>query len=380
MGLLTQILWYMFYFTIGAVIEYFNLKFDLFKKFEKLIITMKKYINKSYVYYLLLVSVIILTIIGGYEPEKYNFVYLGLTAILIIVNFLMFSETNEMRKAQTQPNVYVAIQPVDELSYFIELFVQNIGLGSACNINFEVSDFHYTETHLLSEVYLIKNGIGYLAPNQKMQVFIMQSYEVFEFNSKDPVNIIINYTDENGDKFKSEYKIDFMSIKDVQRMKDTYTNFESALLVDTKKISKSIEDISSNIKTIANTSIDTIGYMYTNKLIFTTENVDERIKIAKALVLKILLNFYYEWDYSTHINGLIPVSTFKVQSIQFFDVAASIADLLPQKISDDLLSLSIDIISLINLSLYDQRLKRYEEIAKNAFNMYTHFESYFKDK
>jgi hypothetical protein len=290
-----RISFYAFCFVIGAVLESFNLRHDqiIYSVFERMVVKMKKLFSKLDKFTILAMSFIVLVFYGGYIEKNYNFVYLGFTAILILITYKntqssveMVSETSKMRKAQTQPNVYVAIQPVDELNEIMEFFIQNIGLGPAYHI--KVVDppvFQYAKEKLLSEVHLIKNEIEFLAPNQKMQVFMMQSFEVFELNPKDPINIRIKYVDSEDKEFERDYKIDFSIVKDVQRIKKVYTKFESNLLNNAKEINKSLSNlsnISSNLETIAINSIDSTGIMQSDssKLLFTTEDYTTQVEIS----------------------------------------------------------------------------------------------------
>jgi len=71
----------------------------------------------------------------------------------------LVSETARMRKAQTEPEISITIQPGEEMINFIDMVIENIGLGSAHKICFEViSDFEFEEGKLVS-------NIGYLKPD-----------------------------------------------------------------------------------------------------------------------------------------------------------------------------------------------------------------------
>jgi len=90
-----------------------------------------------------------------------------------------------MREAQTDPKVFVIIQPREEWINFIDLVIQNIELGSAYNIKFEIdSDFEYSNGKFLSKLGFIKNGLKYLAPNQKLQIFLTSMVENFDEKNK----------------------------------------------------------------------------------------------------------------------------------------------------------------------------------------------------
>jgi len=94
------------------------------------------------------------------------------TIVYAILTWKLVSETRKMREAQTEPKVSVTIQPREEWINFIDMVIQNIGLGPAYNIKFEInSDFEYMKGKFLSELGFMKNGLKYLALNQKLQFF-----------------------------------------------------------------------------------------------------------------------------------------------------------------------------------------------------------------
>lgn len=267
----------------------------------------------------------------------------------------------------------------------MEFFIQNIGLGPAYHVKFiDPPIFQYAKGKLLSEVHLIKNEIEFLAPNQKMQVFMMQSFEVFEFNPKDPIKIKIKYTDSEDEEFERDYKIDFSIVLDVQRMKNRYTKFESGLLDNTKVINeslRSLRNISSNVQTIANSSIDSTGIMQSDssKILFTTEDYNIQVEIAKSLVKKALLRLYYQLKICNQTSSRISNSTLQVYSSNFLDIAVNVTGLLPEKLIEDLLSLVVDI-DLSDGKICDKEyFEHFEKIKNNILSMYDNFNEYFND-
>lgn len=112
--ILIQISIYVFCFVIGAVIEFFNLRHNqiIYRVYEKIVMKMNKLVNELDKFTISAILFVVLVFFGGYRDKNYNFVYLGFTAILVLVTYKstqssveMVSETSKMRKVQTQPNV-----------------------------------------------------------------------------------------------------------------------------------------------------------------------------------------------------------------------------------------------------------------------------------
>jgi len=135
------------------------------------------------------------------------------TIVYAILTWRLVSETRKMREAQTEPKISVTIQPREEWISFIDMVIQNIGLGPAYNIKFEVKpDFEYAKGRFLSGLGFMKNGLRYLAPNQKIQFFLTSMIENFEEKTKKPFEIRVTYQNGMGKKYEDVYVIDFSQL------------------------------------------------------------------------------------------------------------------------------------------------------------------------
>lgn len=92
----------------------------------------------------------------GQNESAFTVIFSALVAIATLVyailTWRLVSETRKMREAQTEPNISVTIQPREEWMNFVDLIIQNIGLGPAYNIKFEINpDFKTFTGKFLSE-------------------------------------------------------------------------------------------------------------------------------------------------------------------------------------------------------------------------------------
>lgn len=110
-------------------------------------------------------------------------------------------------------------------------------------------------------------------------------------------------------------------------------------------------------------------------------NDNKRIEIAKALVKKNLLKFYYDWKTcNLSDNSKSSTSKLQVESSNFIDIAASVTEILPEKLIDDLISCATEMNDMSNRiwMIRDYR-EKYKEIAMSVYNMYNEFDKYFDD-
>jgi len=171
----------------------------------------------------------------------FSFVVAFATIIYAILTWKLVSETRRMREVQTEPKVSVIIQPREERINFIDMVIQNVGLGPAYNIKFEINpDFEYINGKTLSELGFIKNGLPYLAPKQKLQFFLTDMTKNFEEKIKKSFKIKVIYQNGIGKSYEDVYIIDFSQLTGLVHFGDH----------PLYKIAKEIEEIRKDIHRI----------------------------------------------------------------------------------------------------------------------------------
>jgi len=228
-------------------------------------------IISSILVFLLSVLIEFTNLITNTDSSSLNLFFSGIVAFATLINMFfsiivaistvfyafltwgLVSETRKMRKVQTEPNVYLFIEPKDEHNEITDLFIQNIGLGAAYNIGFDVlSDYMYYESkerskkYWASDVRILKDGIKYLAPNQKKRIFSTSFNDVSEFNLKNHLEINIRYENSMGIKKEFKFPISFYEVP-ANGMTTISDPFERRLVNSVEKIEKDTHTISSKI-------------------------------------------------------------------------------------------------------------------------------------
>lgn len=171
----------------------------------------------------------------------FSLIVTGATVFYVILTRSLVSETRKMREAQTEPDISVSISSKEESTYLKDMQIQNIGLGAAYNIKFEIEpDFEYAKGRMLSEINLIKNGLHYLAPNQKISFFIASIPEIFMKKKKSFFEIKVKYDNKFGEPYKNTCLIDFSEFFDLRHAGEP----------SLKKIANNLEKIQKDIHAI----------------------------------------------------------------------------------------------------------------------------------
>src|SRR4030042_3449286 len=84
------------------------------------------------------------------------------TLVYAIITGRMLYETKRMREFQTEPYVFINVQPMERARFILNMVIQNIGPGPAYDLKFKVEpDIVLRTGHNLSEINLMKQGFKY---------------------------------------------------------------------------------------------------------------------------------------------------------------------------------------------------------------------------
>jgi hypothetical protein len=132
------------------------------------------------------------------------------TIIYAVITSRMLYETKKMRQSQTEPDVFITVQPQEGVRVILNLVIQNIGLGAAYDLRFKVEpDIKVRSGKNLSDINFMKHGFRYLAPKQKLECFIAGSME--EAQKKEDIlhEITVYYRNKNKKSYEASFVLDF---------------------------------------------------------------------------------------------------------------------------------------------------------------------------
>lgn len=169
------------------------------------------------------------------------------TVVYAVITGRMLYETKKMRQSQTEPDVFITVQPMERARFILNLVIQNIGPGAAYSLRFKVDpDIKLRSGRNLSEINFMKNGFRYLAPKQKLECIIASSIE--EANKKESIlhEISVIYKDKSGKPYEAIFVLDFtehfgMLYSETDPLKGVIEKLDS-IHKDIEKVSRSSGD------------------------------------------------------------------------------------------------------------------------------------------
>ena len=157
-------------------------------------------------------------------PDSTNIVAITAVAVTILTAFYawltsrLVSETQKMRRVQTNPRVSVRVEMDHTGMSGYELVVRNEGQGPARNVRFAFNgDSSYFRNGVVGrappcveELAIIKNGLDHLEAGQTFRFFLgTVTPQEFERASQSPWVFHTEYEDMYGKFLKDTYTVDF---------------------------------------------------------------------------------------------------------------------------------------------------------------------------
>ena len=132
------------------------------------------------------------------------------TVVLAIITFWYARLTRGMLKASNKPEILVSLVPHEIYTNTIYLCIQNIGTGFAIDIKLtSVPPFapRLPGNRSLEEFGIFKQGIDYLGPGNKVQIFLFWTDDLPKLPTQSLI-ITVNYKDcepKNGIEFLLDF-------------------------------------------------------------------------------------------------------------------------------------------------------------------------------
>jgi len=177
----------------------------------------------------------------------FSFLVAGATIVYAILTWKLVSETKKIREVQTKPDVCAYVETIGGWMPFTRLKIENIGLGPAHDIKFEINqDFEIAKDLKLSDLAYIKNGKEYLAPKQKISLFLFSQKNIEKL--KKSLEIKIKFQDILKRDFVNTFNISKEDFPGVQS--ELESEWFGKITDEVGQINQHLESISSAITNV----------------------------------------------------------------------------------------------------------------------------------
>lgn len=142
------------------------------------------------------------------------------TGVLAVITYLYAKTTREILKASNKPEILIFLFPDETHPYCVNLCIENIGTGFAHKIYF-AGDLSFVPMlphgwKPLSENGILKNGIDYLPPGKKVEIFLFmtntmeQSFSPGMLTiSEESLDITVTYRDSVNTEHEKNFQLEF---------------------------------------------------------------------------------------------------------------------------------------------------------------------------
>ena len=148
----------------------------------------------------------------------FTFVVALSTVCYAFLTWSLVSETKKLREAQTEPKIAAWVELTNEFTPFAYLRIQNIGLGSAFNICFQLTDkAKNLGGQLLIKDFLetpfLNTGIEYLGPGQELSSRAILFRENLEEKIEAVLVVKIKYRSTKNQEYTEIYRLDMAELR-----------------------------------------------------------------------------------------------------------------------------------------------------------------------
>jgi hypothetical protein len=182
------------------------------------------------------------------------------TVVYAILTWRLVEETSRMRKVQTEPRVSISTVSRKESASWVDIKFENIGLGPAYNVNFEiVEDTNDAAEEWLSHRGFFRDGINYLAPGDKIQFFLTTLSEDHSQKMETSFTLKAEFEGATGVRYEHRYLIDLSEYRNRTQLGEPslYRLSKSVekMQKDVRKMARGVRDLK-KIKEEGNSDLD----------------------------------------------------------------------------------------------------------------------------
>lgn len=163
-------------------------------------------------------------------------VFVTITLVLITRRYVLLTgelvESNKkFVKTSNKPEILVYLRPDNDNFLCVNLCVENVGPGLACNVRFIPDDpsFAPGDEISLGDIGFIKNKIEYWGPGHKIENFLTSVVGKQDLFERGPFKINVTYEDSENAKYDRNFSLDFKQWENLSKVPSNFSKAVDAL-------------------------------------------------------------------------------------------------------------------------------------------------------
>lgn len=156
---------------------------------------------------------------GALQALFAGIVTLATVAYVLLTRELAL-ETRAMRRAGSEPRIAIYPEPSPRAGTVLDLVIENIGAGSAYDVRFELPEtwvINPQSGRTLNDYHLMRRGIGYLAPRQRITFMVAIGPELAKQVARS-FPVVTRYRSLAGEATEERFVVEFDPLLDLARV------------------------------------------------------------------------------------------------------------------------------------------------------------------
>lgn len=165
------------------------------------------------------------------------------TAVLAFLTARLVKESRRLRLDASRPEIVVYLRPHDAWINFVLIRVENVGRGTARNVQFTVKkDISFDDEAPISDIGIFKRGASHFPAGRVVEHFLLSLVGKLNQLLESPVSLEATYEDDFGNSYQQEFILDFSELEHLRRIgKDPYVSMAESL----KNIEQTLKGVGS---------------------------------------------------------------------------------------------------------------------------------------
>ena len=184
----------------------------------------------------------------GILTLSFSAVVMAATVTYAVLTWVLVRETTKLRKAETEPNIAIYVEPEEKSPAILDMVVRNFGSGAAYDLRFRFDPPEYRHERIFIWDVAVFNGLEYMAPATQHRLLFGSAIELLGDNEPQPFTVTVSYRGASGIQRSEPFTISVAHLHGMQVASESTE----------RDVDKALKQIASDLRSV-------VGYRGDNK-------------------------------------------------------------------------------------------------------------------